>query len=73
MNFSVGHRCGGLDPTLLSLWHRLAAAALIRPLTWGLPYATGVAIKKNEERKKRHEDKGEEKVVRPSKSYTASW
>ena len=33
------------DPTLLWLWHMLAAAALICPLAWELPYAMGVAIK----------------------------
>ena len=27
------------------LWHRPAAAALIRPLTWELPNTTGAAIK----------------------------
>jgi len=30
----------------LWLWQRLAAAALIQPLTWELPYAEGAAIKK---------------------------
>ena len=39
------------DPVLLWLWHRLAAAALIRPLAWELPYATGVALKKKKEKK----------------------
>ena len=36
----------GSGPTLLWLWHRLAAIALIRPLAWLLPYATVVALKK---------------------------
>ena len=31
------------DPELLWLWHRLAAAALILPLAWELPCATGAA------------------------------
>ena len=30
---------------LLWLWLRLAAAGLIGPLAWELPYATGAAIK----------------------------
>ena len=30
----------------LWLWRRLGAAALIRPLAWELPYATGVALKR---------------------------
>lgn len=41
----VGRRCCS-DPMLLWLWYRLAAAALIRPLAWKLPYAAGVALKK---------------------------
>ena len=40
MNCGVGCR-RDLDPELLWLWHRLAAAALIRPLAWELPYAAG--------------------------------
>ena len=38
----VGGRCGP-DPMLLWLWFRPAAAALIWPLAWELPYATGAA------------------------------
>ena len=34
------------DPALLWLWCRPAAVALIRSLAWGLPYVTGVALKK---------------------------
>ena len=41
---SVGHRYG-LDLALLWLWCRPAAAALICPLAWELPYAVGVALK----------------------------
>ena len=41
----AGHRCG-LDPELLWLWCRPAAAALIQPLAWKLPYAAGAALKK---------------------------
>ena len=37
----VGHRCG-LDPVLLWLWCRSAAAALILPLAWEFPYAMGM-------------------------------
>ena len=37
MGCSVGRR-QGLDPELLWLWCQLAAAALIRPLAWELPY-----------------------------------
>ena len=31
---------------MLWLWCRLAAAALIGPLAWELPYAAGLALKK---------------------------
>ena len=42
MSCGVGHR-HGLDLVWLWLWHRLAAAAPIPPLTWELPYAAGAA------------------------------
>ena len=29
------------------MWHRPAAAAPMQPLAWELPYAMGVAFKKN--------------------------
>ena len=40
--------CGvqGLDPTLLWLWRRPAAAAPIGPLAWESPYAEGAALKR---------------------------
>ena len=44
MSCGVGHTRGS-DPELW-LWCRPAAAALIRPLAWELPYATGVALKR---------------------------
>ena len=45
MSYGVGSRCS-LDPTLLWLWCRLVAAALIKPLAWGPPYAVGTALNK---------------------------
>ena len=45
MSCGVGRTCG-LDPTLLWLWCRPAATALIRPLAWEPPYAMGVALKR---------------------------
>ena len=39
------------DLALLSLWHRLAATAPIRPLGWELPYAVGVDLKKTKKKK----------------------
>ena len=44
MNCGVGCRCS-LDPVMLWLRRRLAAASLIRPIAWELPYAAGVAPK----------------------------
>ena len=43
MSCGIGHRSGS-DSTLLWLWGRPAVAAMIRPLAWVLPYATGVAV-----------------------------
>ena len=45
MSCGVGHRCSS-DSELLWLWHRLAAAALIRSLAWEPPYAASEALKK---------------------------
>ena len=45
MSCDVGHRCGS-DLALLWLWCRLASVALIQPLAWEPPYATGVPLKK---------------------------
>ena len=46
-----------LYPTLLWLWHRPAATALIGPLTWEPPCAVGAALKKQ---KNRNENKNVE-------------
>ena len=46
----VGHRCG-LEPILLWLWCRPVATALIPPLAWEPPYASGAALKKKEREK----------------------
>ena len=43
MSYGVGCRHGS-DPALLWLWRRPAATALIRPLAWEPPYATGAAL-----------------------------
>ena len=41
------------DPVLLWLWCRPVAKVPIGPLAWELPYATGAALKKkNQDRKK---------------------
>ena len=48
---NIGMSCGvgcrlGSDPMLLWLWHRPAAAALIKPLTLELSYAMSAALKR---------------------------
>ena len=45
----IGHRHDS-DLMLLWLWCRLASAALILPLAWELPYATGEALKKKKKK-----------------------
>ena len=45
MSCGVGPR-RGLDVTLMWLWCRLAAAALIRPLAWEIPYIEGTALQR---------------------------
>ena len=51
MSCSVGHRHGS-DPTLLWLWCRPEATALIQPLAWELPYVMGAALKRQKDQKK---------------------
>ena len=56
MAVSCGVGCRrGLDPTLLWLWHRPVATALIRPLAWEPPCATGKAqeMAKRQRKKKK--------------------
>ena len=52
MSSGIGHRRGS-DPTLLWPWRRLVATALIVPLAWEPPYATGVALKREKDQKKK--------------------
>ena len=52
MSCGVGCRCG-LDPTLLWLWRRPVATALIRPLAWEPPYAEGASLEKTGGKKKK--------------------
>jgi len=50
----VGQRRGS-DPALLWLWLWPAATAPIRPLAWEPPYAKGVVLKRQKDKKKRKE------------------
>ena len=56
LSWGVGH-IHGSDSVLLWLWRRPAAIALIQPLAWEPPYATGVALKKQKKRKEKKERK----------------
>ena len=49
MHCGVGRRYDS-DLALLWLWHRLAAAALIQPIAWELPYAEGAALKRQKKK-----------------------
>ena len=46
-------RCCSSDPTLLWLWCRLVAIALIRPLPWDPPCASGAAQKDERQKEKK--------------------
>ena len=50
MSCGVGRRCS-LDPKLLWLWCRPAAAALIQLLARERPYSAGVALKRKQKTK----------------------
>jgi len=52
LSCGVGHR-RGLDLALLWLWCRLAATSPIGPLVWEPPYAAGVDLKRQKDRKKK--------------------
>ena len=56
MSCSVGHRYGS-DPAMLWLWRRPVTTALIRPLAWEPPYATGAALEKKKKKKKRKKER----------------
>ena len=49
MSCAVGCRLS-LDPTLLWLWGRLVATALIGSLAWEPPYAVGAALKRQKKK-----------------------
>ena len=50
MRCGAGCRCSS-DLSLLWLWYRPAAVALIRPLAWEPPHAKGVALKVQKKKK----------------------
>ena len=56
MSYGVGRR-HSLDPELLWLWYRPAAAAPIQPLVWELPYGAGAALKRQNKTKKQEQNR----------------
>ena len=52
VNCGVGRRCGS-DPELLWLLCRPVATAPIGPLAWEPPYAAGMALKRQKDKKKK--------------------
>ena len=65
MNCGVGHRCSS---DLALLWCRWAAVAPIRPLAWEPPYTVGVALKR-QERKRKGGRKGKRRKERKKLLY----
>ena len=64
MSCAVGGRHGS-DSVLLWLWRGPAAAALIQPLAWEPPYATGVALKGQKDKNKNKNKKQKKPCVLP--------
>ena len=56
MSCGVGYRHSS-DPSLLWPWHRPVALALIGPLAWEFPYATGSGPRKGRGKKKKDKKK----------------
>ena len=56
MSCGVGLR-RGLDLALLWLWCRPSAVALIHPLAWERPYATGAALKSKTKQQQQQKEK----------------
>ena len=54
------------DPTWLWLWRRLAATAPTGPLAWDPPYATGVALKRQQQQQQKTP---KNKTPKPQKQY----
>ena len=75
MSCGVGPR-HSLDPELLWLWGRPAAAAPMRPLGWEPPCATREALKKQKKKKKRKKEKKKPKKTKQNKKfefYLGTW
>ena len=62
MSCGVGHRHSS-DPELLWLWCRLVATALIGPLAWEPPYATGAALERQKAQKQKQKKIKKKKLI----------
>ena len=69
MSYGVGCR-HSLDPALLWLWCRLAAAAPIQPLAWEPPHDMGVALKRQKKKKKKKKKKN---TTKQTNKKTKNW
>ena len=72
MSCSVGRRLG-LDPTLLWLWCRPAAIALIRPLAWEPPYAVSAPLEKTKKGRKKERKTDRQTGKKAGLSLVAQW
>ena len=68
MSCGVGHRRGS---HLTLLWHRLAATALVRPLTWEPPHAAGAALKRQKTKNKKIKNKTKKNKNKNKKPITS--
>ena len=59
MSCGVGRKCGS-DLALLWLWHRPAATAPVQSLALESPYATGVALKRQNKKLKKKNKESED-------------
>ena len=55
VSYDVGIGCGS-DLVLLWLWRRPVATALIGPQAWKLPYASGTALKRQQQQQQKSID-----------------
>ena len=66
---SLALLCGLRIWSCRELWYRLVATAPSQPLAWGLPYATGVALKPKKKKKKKKKEERKEK----KKKFLTVW
>jgi len=65
MSCGVGRR-RGLDPTLLWLWCRPAAVALIRFWAWESPYAEAASLEKRQQQQQQQQQQQNPQSIYPT-------